>query len=876
MSLPAGTVTFLFTDIEGSTRLWEEMPDAMAVALAKHDQIMRETIEATGGHVFKTVGDAFCAAFANASDALEATLEIQRKLSQTNADPIPIKVRMGLHSGTAEQRDNDYFGPTLNRTARIQAVGHGGQVLLSEACQSLVRGSLPPDCSLFSLGIHRLKDLGMPETIFQLMHPDLAPAFPPLKSLGTQSSTLPQYLSRFIGREEALESVRKLITEARLATLTGAGGCGKTRLATQAAADLVDAFPDGVWFLEFAPLSDPAMIEPTIAEALGVKLSPGEAPHQTLARAIGSKSMLLIFDNCEHLLDAASTLAAALLRTCPTIHILATSREALGIDGERTFRVPSLEIPESGEVTAASVRETESAQLFIDRARLSNSEFDIDDLQAKPLASICSRLDGIPLALELAASRTRVMSVEQIEQNLDQRFRLLTGGSRAALPRQQTLRSMIDWSFALLSEEEKILLRRLSVFAGSWSLEAAEVVCGDERLESLDVLDRLASLIDKSLVVRLPEGRYRFLETIRQYARDQLMASDEAATLRERHLKFFIRLAEGHKPTALLDTTPKGTTDFVPEQENLEAAQEFVMGQPEYAEQALTLALCTGLHWWSLGRLRYPLEHLLAAISVTPTISMERAVALHQAARFQYLLGEYQAAANNSEAAKMDFEALGHMEGVCAALNSRATSLHGLHGGYMPEAYMEALDVAVKHGFTDYEARIRSNLALNEYYQGNLDKARAGLERALELVRLNPDPIRLAILLNNLTEACAACKDVHAARGYLTESMSLLRESPVGRGPSTYSFESAAFMSVEEGRFREAISLFACARSLREKRGAKCPPYEVEKVDRELEKIRSQLSEEEFQAAWDQGWQMSFTEAWDLCARILTSQPTTV
>ena len=480
---PSGTVTFLFSDIEGSTALWEQSADSMRPALARHDSLLRQAIEAGGGYVFKTLGDAFCAAFATAPEALAAALSAQIALAGEGWElPTPLLVRMALHTGSAEERDADYFGPPLNRVARLMAAGHGGQVLLSEVTQALVRDALPRDVTLGDLDLHRLKDLGRPERVFQLEHPALPADFPPLRSLDNPAlpNNLPQQVTSFIGREKQLAEVKALLDRTRLLTLTGSGGSGKTRLSVQAAADVLDQYEGGVWLVELAALADAALVPQSVADVLGVKEQAGGTARQGLLDWLRPKRLLLILDNCEHLVTACAVLAAEILRLCPRVRLLASSREPLGVVGEQVYRVPSLSLPDPKQPqTVESLSQFEAVRLFIERAQAVQYSFSVTDANAPAVAQICWRLDGIPLALELAAARVRALPVEEINTRLDHRFRLLTGGSRTALPRQQTLRALIDWSYDLLNEEEQTLLARLSVFAGGWTLEAAGGVCAD-------------------------------------------------------------------------------------------------------------------------------------------------------------------------------------------------------------------------------------------------------------------------------------------------------------------------------------------------------------------------------------------------------------
>jgi class 3 adenylate cyclase len=470
----------VFTDIEGSAKLWEDKPEAMRTALARHDSLLRSRLS-KGGEVFKTVGDSFCAAFSSPSEAVQAALESQQELGKLDWGELgTVRVRIGLHTGEAEARDNDYFGPALNRISRLVSIGHGGQILLSQATYELVRDALA-GLDVRFLGEHRLRDLERPEGVYQLLADGLAADFPALRSLSELPNNLPLQVTSFVGREKELAEVEKLIRKNRLVTFTGSGGTGKTRLSLQACADLLPDFEDGVWLVELAPLTEPDLVPQTVAAALRVREEPGRSLVDTLVAHLRDRHLLLILDNCEHLLDSSARLVDAIGRNSPKVHVVATSREPLAIQGEQVYRVPSLSTPDpKKKESAESLNQYEAVRLFIDRALLAQPSFEITNENGSAVAQICHRLDGIPLALELAAARVRAMPVETIASRLDDRFRLLTGGSRTALPRQQTLRATIDWSYGLLDEKEKTLLRRLSVFAGGWTLEAAEKVCSDD------------------------------------------------------------------------------------------------------------------------------------------------------------------------------------------------------------------------------------------------------------------------------------------------------------------------------------------------------------------------------------------------------------
>jgi predicted ATPase/class 3 adenylate cyclase len=521
--LPTGTVTFLFTDIEGSTRRWEEDPVGMRDALARHDRILKDAVAEYGGPVFATGGDGFAAAFGRAADALTAAESGQRALREEGLPP----VRMGVHTGEVQERDGDYFGSAVNRASRLMTIGHGGQVLVSSASERLVS-----DVDLRDLGEHRLRDLSTPERVFQLCAPDLPIEFPPLRSLDVLPMNLPVQLTSFIGRDDDVKAVQDLLSGHRSVTLTGVGGVGKTRLALQVAADALDRFDDGVWLVELAPVGDQSRVVEEIASVLSIDTPRGRTVEQALLDAIRTRSLLVLLDNCEHVLGETCRIAEQMLRAAPGLSVLATSREPLGMAGEHVMAVRSLD-PEN------------SVRLFVDRAGSADSTFELSEEDAERVEHLCRRLDGMPLAIELAAARVRMFSPEELADRLDQRFRLLTGG-RASVERHQTLRAAIDWSYELLSERDRMVFDQLSVFAGGCDLDAAHAVCALDAVEDADVVDALASLIDKSLLVaeRSASGtRYRQLETVRQYAEEQLMAAGEADRARERHARHYAGVA---------------------------------------------------------------------------------------------------------------------------------------------------------------------------------------------------------------------------------------------------------------------------------------------------------------------------------------------
>jgi len=530
--LPTGTVTLLLADVEGSTRLWETQPGEMTAAIARLNQAVSDVIAAHDGvrPVEQGEGDSFVAAFARASDAVAAAVTLQR------APLAPIRLRIGVHTGEVQLRDEgNYAGPTINRTARLRDLAHGGQSVLSGATEPLVVDRLPAGAWLTDLGTHPLRDLPRPERVVQLCHPDLVNEFPPLRVSGTVVSTrLPAQLTSFVGRAAQLTQLRELLAGNRVVTLTGAGGVGKTRLAIQVASQLTGEFGDGVWYVDLAPLTDPELVPVTVTRALGLPDQPGRSTMDSLLRFVRDRQMLVVLDNCEHLLDASADLVVAVLSGAARLTVLATSREAIGVAGEVSWRVPSLSL------------DGEALELFADRARHARPDFVVGDDNAATVGEICARLDGVPLAIELAAARVRALSLAEILDSLHDRFRLLTGGARTAVRRQQTLRASVDWSHALLTEPERALFRRLAAFRGGFDLDAAQAVAGGGDVERYQVLDQLTLLVDKSLVVADDSGRrtrYRLLETVRQYALEKLAESGEGDAVWSRHRNHYTALA---------------------------------------------------------------------------------------------------------------------------------------------------------------------------------------------------------------------------------------------------------------------------------------------------------------------------------------------
>jgi predicted ATPase len=565
----------------------------MEAAVRRHDAIMRAAIGEHRGHVFKTIGDAFCAAFERPEAAVAAMLAAQQRLADEDFTAVDgIRVRAAIHTGTADERDGDYFGPALNRIARLVAIGHGGQVLVSGVTSELVRDTLPPDVSLRDHGEHRLRDLTRPEHVYQLVAPGLRDDFPALRSLSELPNNLPRMLNAFVGREREIDEITALVRAHPLVTLVGAGGLGKTRTSLQVAAQLLDGSGDGVWFIELAPIANGDYLPATIAHAIGISLGNDGDPLDNLVRALRPKHLLLILDNCEHLITPVARIVSALLRGCPKLSVLASSRQALGVAGESAYRMPTLSVPTSAQaatLTAADAPTYAAIALFVERTRAVDQRFVLTDENAPIIADICRRLDGIALAIELAASRVKILTPRQLRDRLDERFRVLTGGSRDLLPRQQTLRALIDWSHDLLDERERTLFRRLGIFVNGFTLESAAAVVADEEIDEIDVLDLVESLVDKSLVATEADEvqRYRMLESTRAYALEKLDAAGERASLSARHLQNLrTRFATLAQDEARTGRQAERYAQFVAELEDVRAALGWALANDQVDDGA--------------------------------------------------------------------------------------------------------------------------------------------------------------------------------------------------------------------------------------------------------------------------------------------------
>lgn len=720
--LPTGTVTLLLADVESSTQLWENQPDAMAAAIARLDQAVSDAVAAHDGvrPVEQGEGDSFVIAFARASDAVACAVDLQR------APLAPIKLRIGINTGEVRMRDEgNYVGPAINRTARLRDLGHGGQTVLSATTSELVVDQLPAEAWLTDLGSHPLRGLPRPERVVQLSHPDLCNDFPPLRTQGpSPTHNLPLQLTTFIGRQAEIESLRAALAASRLVTLTGAGGVGKTRLAVHVAAQIATEFSDGVFYVDLAPITHPDVVAVTAARALGLPDHPGRSTMDTLLRFVRDRQILIVLDNCEHLLGACATFVSEMLCTATRLTVLATSREALGVTGEATWQVPSLTLAD------------DAAALFADRARLAKAGFTVTEEHTAVVAEICARLDGMPLAIELAAARVRTLSMTEILDGLHDRFRLLTGGSRTAVRRQQTLRASVEWSHALLTETERVLFRRLAVFLGGFDLDAALAVASGEAIERHQVMDQLTLLVEKSLVVAENTGsrtRYRMLETVRQYALEKLGESGEADQTRYRHRDYYTAMA------VLLDAP--GRTDY---EQRIEQAE-------------IEMDNLRGAFGWSLENSDQ--EHALQIASALQPLWHAGGRLLEGCTWFDAALGE-------TEQPELEPRTLARALADKAVLTTFV--------GYSVEPAQRALEIARELDDPALSARVLTACGVNAGGGGNdPEAARAFFAEAIGLARTAGDLWRLSNVLARQSNTAVTLGDPVAARAAAEEGQQI-------------------------------------------------------------------------------------------------------
>jgi predicted ATPase/class 3 adenylate cyclase len=758
---PSGTVTFLFSDIEGSTARWEGTRDAMSSAVARHELVMRHAIESNNGYVFGTAGDAFCAVFDRPLNAALAAIQCQRSLAAEDFSQVGgLRVRMALHTGTADERDGDYFGPAVNRVARLLSIGHGAQTLVSATTSELIEEELPADAALRDLGEHRLKDLSRAERVYQLSVRGLPDSFPQLRSLDEFPNNLPLQLTSFVGREHDVMEIKRLLSENRLVTLVGSGGVGKTRCAIQVGAELLEDFRGGVWLAELASISDPSLVTAQIAQALAVQEEPQRILLETVLSHLKHQRALLILDNCEHVIDDVRLVAGAILRSCPAVYVLATSLESLNISGEHVLPLPSLGVPRNDDTATAERALTYGAiALFSDRARAADSRFELTDENVPFAVEICRRLDGIPLALELAAARIRVLSPRQLAAKLDERFRVLTGGDRSALARHQTMRALLDWSYELLSDVERALFRKLSIFSGTFSLETASAVCAGLATDEIAVLDTLSSLVDKSLVQPDPSAsimRYRLLESTRQYARERLRESGDYSAVESTHAAVFLALAEHLEETYERTPDSEWFAKAVPELENWRAVLEWALGSRQDVVVGQRLAGGLRRVWSFLTAGEGRRWTRLALDTVEPSTPEPIVAKLDLAeAAINATLAQYKTSYAAAERALTRYRLLHDPHKIAEAQRHAGTAL--IYLGQVLEAETlldEALITARKENDEKLSATILECLASAREQSNDFARARVLYSEALALhKRGGGDVMAVTRITNNLAEA---------------------------------------------------------------------------------------------------------------------------
>ncbi|HEV3363912.1 MAG TPA: AAA family ATPase, partial [Acidimicrobiia bacterium] len=855
----ADIVVFLFTDIEASTRRWEGDQDAMARDLARHDGLLLDAVEATGGEVFSHTGDGFCVAFATVRDALEAAVIAQRALLDAKwSAPVPLRVRMAVHAGAAEHRAGNWFGPTLNRTSRLLATAAGGQVVCSQVAVDLSQDELPTGVGLVDLGEHRLADLSRPERVYQVTHQDLPAEFPRLQSLDTRRHNLPLALTSFVGREQELAEVVSLLENARLLTLAGTGGAGKTRLSLQAAATALAQFPDGVWFVELASLRDPDLVTAEVVTALGFLpgglAAAGQSLEERLCDHLKTRRLLLVLDNCEHVVDAAARVAHTVLARCPHVTILATSREVLGLPGEVVWKVPPLSLPSADMSDVESLVHCDAVALFCERARATHPGFGLSAANAEAVAAICRRLDGIPLGLELAAAKIRVLGAHQVAERLDDRFRLLGGGSRAGVPRHQTLRAAMDWSFELLPAPEQLVLRRLAVFPGSFTLDAVEAVVGT--FGGFDVVDLLSRLVDKSMVTVCrddPEVRYSLLETVREYAGQKLAEAGEVAETRTRQRDFYLALADEWAESGSYHLWAHRIQRLLADGGH-EAAMEWSRAQGDHDELLrLVAAHWPYWYWTEMVGWKFWLEEALARCETPSAARVEALIALatllrgtgQEPERWDVLLDEAMQTARRLESEHLTAQVLFYTADLVMAQGDRRSAeamlrraLHiwestGLRTGigwchfllgwivlseHEPRRAAEHFEASWQRAQdaddVSMRAHVRPALALVAAIQGDHAAARAlaadGV-RIAEEMEIAPRVLMMALVRAGQVSVLAGDRE---APWFAARILRLLRDTGVGYWADT-ALELAGLVLAERSP-AEAATLLRVSESLRE------------------------------------------------------------
>lgn len=864
--IPSGTVTFLFTDIEGSTKLAQAHPEMWEMLRERHHDILRSAIETHDGYVFQIIGDAFCAAFHTVKDGLNAALHAQRRLQNEDWGETPIKVRMGLHTGAAEFRGSDYRGYlTMARVQRVMSTAYGGQILLSNASAELMRGELPESVALRDMKENRLKGLLNPEHLWQVVTADLPQDFPPLATLNSIPNNLPIQLTSFVGRGKKIAEVEEELNNHRLVTLTGAGGTGKTRLSLQVAAEVLNQYPNGVWFVELATLMDPALIPQAMLSVIGIAEKFGKAPIEVLKEYLQEKFILIVLDNCEHLIEASAEIVNTLLNAAPNLTVLASSREALGVQGEASYPVPSLSLPDPKHLPKLEqLSQYEAVQLFIDRALLVQPHFAVTSQNAPDVAQICHRLDGIPLAIELAAARVKALSVEKIAERLDDRFRLLTGGARTALPRQQTLRATIDWSYDLLSEQEQVLLRSLAVFSGGWRLEAAEQVSIEEGNE-WDTLELITRLVDKSLVnmyVSSGETRYQMLETTRQYALEKLIQSGEDQIARNYHFAYFLQLAENAESQLIGPDQAQWLNHLEREHDNFRTALEWSIKERK-GEEALQMVGALGLFWLKHAHFSEGRRWLGNILGDNWSTSDQARVKAWRWAGCMALAQQDAVETRRIFTQNLEREqALGDQWGIAFSLHMLANT-YDVEGDVEKVRELHTKSIALSREIDAIWvlALAQFSLGYSEQAQGNLALAEELYEESLNHSRRLGEKWAMHMVLSNLGFMMCSKGDLLAAKRIFLEALDLSKELGNKDGMSTVLIGIAGVLETE-GEYIASAKLQGAAISIEREIGFghSMSPVEQEFFDSTAKALKEAMGVQVYQMEFEAGTALTLDE----------------